>query len=299
METSLTVNAAVARPVLTRPSEVKALLEALGLRPSRALGQNFLVDANILALILESADITSDHFVLEIGPGLGVLTEALAARAAQVLAVEKDMRLESHLRERFAQSPNVTLRFEDALSLDWSELARAGLHRLVSNLPYSTGSAILAEFFLQPRATERAVVTLQLEVAQRLVAQPGSRSFGLLSVWAQAGYVPGLAKIISPTCFFPVPEVRSAVVLLKSRDAPCCPPEAKPLFAEITKRAFGQRRKQLKAIFSSRNSAAPDNAVREALDAVGVDLSLRPEAVGAELWGAAAALLCSRWKKKK
>jgi 16S rRNA (adenine1518-N6/adenine1519-N6)-dimethyltransferase len=280
---------------LTRPSEVRRLLAELGLRPSQALGQNFLVDAHILAAIVEAARVASDDVVLEIGPGLGVLTEALAARARRVLAVEKDRRLEPHLRARFAGVANVDLRFGDALDLNWNVLADSGVTRLVSNLPYATGSAMLAKLFRQVRGPARLAVTLQLEVARRLTAGPDSRDFGLLGVWAQADHDAAVVKVISPTCFYPAPDVRSAVVVLERRSPGFCPPEAKPLFFALTKRAFGQRRKQLKAIFSGRGPAAAgspaDAEVLRALNALGVDPTLRPEALGSETWAALAVAL--------
>lgn len=278
--------------VLTRPSEVGRLLNLLNLRPSRSLGQNFLVNAHMLALIVEAACIGSEDVVLEIGPGLGVLTEALAARARQVIAVEKDKRLEWHLRTRFAASPNIVWHFCDALDLNWPELMQAGVSRLVSNLPYASGSAILAELFKHGFGPERMTVTLQLEVAQRLVATPGNRGFGLLSVWAQADYNAAIVKVISPTCFFPAPNVRSAVVVLERKEPVLCSLNARRLFWILTKRAFGQRRKQLKSVFSGRVAAAADfpsdTDILAALNKLGINLTLRPEALGVDVWAALA-----------
>lgn len=281
--------------VLTRPSEVRRLLGAMDLRPSRAFGQNFLVDANILAVIMEAARVGADDDVVEIGPGLGALTCALAKSVRSVLAVEKDRRFETHLRERFASVANVVFQFGDALKLDWTRLTRAGITRLVSNLPYSSGSAILAELFRHSSAPARLVVTLQLEVARRLTALPGSRDFGLLGVWAQAGYRASVLKTISPTCFYPAPDVRSAVVVLERRDGERPSEEAMRHFFAISKRAFSFRRKQLRTIFSGRGSGAgeerSDKEILSALEALGVDLTFRPEALDADTWVALAVAL--------
>jgi 16S rRNA (adenine1518-N6/adenine1519-N6)-dimethyltransferase len=272
-----------AHPPLFHPSSVRALLTQLNFQPSRVLGQNFLIDGNILRILVDAADPTPAETVLEIGPGLGVLTEALLARAGRVIAIEKDARLHAWLTQRFAAEPRLDLRLGDALRADLPALFAGGVNKLAANLPYSVGSRILMDCFMAARGPSRIVVTVQKEVADRLAAAPGGSDYGLLSVWAQVRYHVRLHKVIPRTCFLPAPEVTSAIVTLDRKAEDPLPAELARGFADLVKRAFSQRRKQLGGLLKN-----PDACV-----AAGIAPSARPEELAVADWIRLAAALAN------
>ncbi|MBN1669563.1 MAG: ribosomal RNA small subunit methyltransferase A [Kiritimatiellae bacterium] len=270
---------------LTRPSDVRALLAQAGISPRKALGQNFLIDANIVDIILAAADIGHGDCVLEIGPGLGVLTERLLATAQRVIAVEKDAALCAQLRARLAGRANIELICADVLRADLPGILAAGVTRVVANLPFSVGSRILVELTRAAARPPRIVVTVQREVAERMAAAPGSKDYGLLSVWVQIAYAVALRKHVSPACFHPRPAVWSTVVILAEPPGgvrPCVPAG----FHALTKAAFSQRRKQL----ANALGAAPPSvrvsgqAVHDALARLGLDPRARPGDLSPAQW---------------
>ena len=181
--------------------------------PKRRLGQHFLADRNILGVIERLGDVSSSDVVLEVGPGLGMLTEFLAERVRHVHAVEVDHTLAPRLKELFGQAANVTLLYEDALSTDVARLVPAPT-KLIANLPYSIATPLLVEGLDGMPGIERWCVMVQREVADRLVGQPGTRAYGAVSVLVQlttnrVGFHP-----VSRTCFRPPPNVDSALVAL-------------------------------------------------------------------------------------
>jgi 16S rRNA (adenine1518-N6/adenine1519-N6)-dimethyltransferase len=257
---------------LTRPSEVRALLAMMDFHPSRVLGQNFLIDANILNILLAAAALTHRDVVLEVGPGLGVLTEGLLNRAGRVVAVEKDGRLFQWLEKRFADFPTLGIMHSDILAVDLPALLAQGVTRCVANLPYSIASRFLVDLMGAPRAPERIVVTVQLEVAERFAAQPGTHAYGLISVLAQLDYEVAIHKRISPTCFWPAPEVTSAILLMTRRPAPIAPIHDRAAVLKLLKLCFSKRRKQLGSIL--RGEVAD---VEKVLATLGIPPAARPE----------------------
>ena len=233
---------------LTRPSEVRALLATMDFHPSRVLGQNFLIDANILNILLDAAELTHRDAVLEVGPGLGVLTEGLLNRAGRVMAIEKDGRLFQWLEKKFTDFPNLGIIHADVLDVDLPALLAQGLNKCVANLPYSIASRFLVELFGAARAPERIVVTVQLEVAERFAAKPGTHDYGLISVLAQLDYEISIHKKISPTCFWPPPEVTSAILLMLRRKTPAATVRDRAALLKLLKLCFSKRRKQLGSI---------------------------------------------------
>ena len=248
-------------------SEMRQILVRRDIQLTRSLGQNFLHDGNQLRRIVDAAELTKTDKVLEVGPGLGPLTELLLEKAGEVLAIEKDVRLVEVLRTRFnisegrvSQAPNqsqglaklVPPKFEllhdDALEFlkreqrDWSGW------KLVANLPYSVASPILVELAQSPQRPERMVVTLQLEVAQRLMAGADDDDYGVLTLLVQLDYEPREWFKIPSTCFFPAPDVDSACVVLRRRAKPLLAEEQRAAFVKIVKRAFSQRRKMMKKL---------------------------------------------------
>jgi len=255
-------------------SEMREWLAKRDIQLTKSLGQNFLHDAHQLQRIVDAAEVTKADRVLEIGPGLGPLTELLLERGGEVLAIEKDGRLVEVLRERFssqlsrapltpslsppdgervADSPGegesgaagFQLLRDDALEFirreqrDWNDW------KLVANLPYSVASPILVELAQSPHPPKQMTVTLQLEVAMRLMAQADDDDYGVLTLLVQLAYEPGSWFKIPASCFFPAPNVDSACVTLSRRERPLLTEEQQAAFVKIVKRAFSQRRKMM------------------------------------------------------
>ncbi len=223
-------------------SEMREILSAHDIQLTKSLGQNFLHDTHQLQRIADAAELTKADKVLEIGPGLGPLTELLISRAGEVLAIEMDKRLVAVLRERF---PQLNLLHDDALDFirreprDWSDW------KLVANLPYSVASPILVELAQCQRRPKLMTVTLQLEVAQRLMSKADDDDYGVLTLLVQLDYEPRGWFKIPADCFFPSPNVDSACVTLVRREKPLLPDEHRAAFVKIVKRAFSQRRKMM------------------------------------------------------
>ncbi len=266
-------------PRLTRPSEVRTWLTAQNFHPSKVLGQNFLIDDNILRILLETAALGPDDRVLEIGPGLGVVTQQLASQSRAVVAVEKDKRLGEHIANLFQGDDRLKLIRGDALDVDYRELvATHHLNKLVANLPYAVASRLLVELLKLEQGLERMVFTVQLEVAERICAKPDTADYGLLAIWSQLDYRARVAKKISRTCFLPRPQVTSAIVLMertRERRAALRQPR---LFDALIKQAFSHRRKQLGTSLANFDNSG------EALAACGIDARRRPETLSVEEW---------------
>ncbi len=238
-------------------NEMKAILAARGIRLTKSLGQNFLHDANQLRRIVDAAELSKADRVLEIGPGLGPLTELLAERAGQVLAIEKDARLVAVLRERFRPEPEpgaaTGLRIVHDDALEWLRRSAQdwGDWKMVANLPYSVASPLLVELALARRGPRRMVGTLQVETARRLMAKAGDGDYGLLTLLVQLNYEARGWFKIPAGCFFPEPEVESACVCLERRAEPLLGPERAPAFEAIVKRSFSQRRKMMRKLLQA------------------------------------------------
>ena len=237
---------------LTSPKEVKEWCLANGFKPNKTMGQNFLIDRNTLTAIVDAAleGIPPNSPILEVGPGLGVLTEELLKRGCRVTAIEKDNSLSARLKDALGEPADLTVIAGDALAvLDRNTINPSDYKALVSNLPYQAGTRILLEL-VQARAPESMTVLVQTEVAERLAAKEGSKARGLAGVWAQLDYDVKIVRKVPATCFWPRPAVGSSVIRLDrhERNANLTVEERK-LFHSLTKRAFSQRRKQLGSIF--------------------------------------------------
>ena len=266
---------------LTRPSEVRALLTQLDFHPSRLLGQNFLIDRNILNILLEAAALQPADAVVEVGPGLGVLTDALLARAAAVTAIEKDHRLAAYLRERFADRPGLALIHADILDCDFPALfPRPGL-KLAANLPYAIAARLLVELTAIPHPPALVAVTIQREVAARLVAAPSSDDYGLLSILIQRHYEIATVKHIAPSCFWPPPEVQSSISKLALRSAPLGGPADELALRDLLRHAFSRRRKTM-----ARSLRDLVDDPLPALAAAGIAPTARAEELPPEAWPA-------------
>ncbi len=258
---------------------MKQILATGQIQLTKSLGQNFLHDGNQLRRIAGAAELTKRDKVLEIGPGLGPLTELLVAEAGEVLAIEKDRRLVKFLQERFAGIGNLTLLHADALDhlrngqRDWSDW------KMVANLPYSVSSPIMVELAQAAGCPQRMVVTLQLEVARRLVAGAGDEDYGVLSLLAQLRYEAQGHFKIPAECFFPAPEVDSACVILGRRENLLLTPEDRSAFVRLVKLAFSQRRKMMLKLLKR---DWPVDRLEAAFESAGLSPQIRAEKVSLE-----------------
>lgn len=266
-------------------NQMRQILAERGIQLTKSLGQNFLHDSNQLRRIADAAELQPGDKVLEVGPGLGPLTEVLLARGAEVLAVEMDERLVRALRERFGaeagteQPPALNLIHADALAFLRREPRDWTAWKLVANLPYSVASKLLVDVAQLPQPPERMTVTLQLEVAQRLIAETDADDYGILTLLAQLRYAPVGIFRIQPECFFPVPDVTSACVTLRRREQPLLPAEQTRAFSRLVKIAFSQRRKMMAKLL---RQAWPKETIEAAFAALNLDLQIRAEKVSLE-----------------
>jgi 16S rRNA (adenine1518-N6/adenine1519-N6)-dimethyltransferase len=259
-------------------SDIRKILSERELRLSKSLGQNFLHDQNQVRRILAAAEAGPGDKILEIGPGLGPLTEALLQRGCEVRAIEKDQRLFDFLQQKFAAASRLQLLRDDAL--DYLKTHRSwGGWKLVSNLPYSAGSSILAELAQSDNPPERMAATLQSEVAARISAGAGSAHYGILGLLVQLRFQSAGSFKIPPSCFFPEPDVDSACVTLIRRPVPLLQPEWRPLFVALVKRAFSQRRKMM---FKLLKQNWPEARLAEAFRQLALPRQIRAEVVRLE-----------------
>jgi 16S rRNA (adenine1518-N6/adenine1519-N6)-dimethyltransferase len=251
-------------------------LKQFGVRPSRDLGQNFLIDSNILDVIAREAQLAGDDIVLEVGGGLGVLSEHLAPRARHVHVVELDRRLEPPLRDAVDPFDNVTLHFADAVKLDYAALDPAPT-KIVANLPYGVAATVILQTVVElPQAT-RWVAMVQREVGERLAAAPGSAAYGAPSVLAQLSCRVRVLRAISRKVFHPVPNVDSVLVGLE-RTAPPAPAPVRALVSA----GFAHRRKALPRALAF--AGHDRDGVRAALDAMDVPGDVRAERLAPAQW---------------
>ena len=242
---------------LTSPSQVKAWCIENGFHPNKVLGQNFLIDQNALKAIVDAGtegmrDVGRGIRVLEIGSGLGVLTEEMLKRGCAVTAIEKDPVLAARLAEALGNPEGLVVIEGDAL--DDSTIRRFDdsaipFDCMISNLPYQAGTRILLEL-VQAHELKSMTVLVQTEVAERLAAKEGSKMRGLAGVWAQLDYDVRIVRKVAPTCFWPRPAIGSSVVRLDRHDRNLAlSAEERRVFHRLTKQAFEHRRKQLGSIF--------------------------------------------------
>jgi 16S rRNA (adenine1518-N6/adenine1519-N6)-dimethyltransferase len=270
--------------------DTRALLREWSIRPAKQLGQNFLVDKGALRRIVEGAEIDDETLVLEVGAGLGALTELLCRQAKHVVAVELDKRLVPILHQVLEDAHNLTLVQGDILELDPASLvlaqsgARAGeslRYVVVANLPYYITSAVIRHLLeTQPRA-ERLVLTVQREVAERIVAEPGELSLLALSV--QLFGTPRVLFRIKPGSFYPSPGVESAVVRVDIRSTPELGENEMDAIFRLARAGFSQRRKQLRNSLSAGLQLSPTE-VASRLEEVGIEPRRRAQSLSIQEW---------------
>jgi 16S rRNA (adenine1518-N6/adenine1519-N6)-dimethyltransferase len=255
-------------------------LRAFGVRPNRELGQNFLIDDNILRLIGDAAELADGDVVLEVGGGLGVLSEFLAPRVAHLHVVEVDLRLEEPLHDALSAFGNTTLHLADAVKMDYAELEPAP-NKVVANLPYGVAATVLLKSIAELSRAELWVAMVQREVADRLAAAPGGKSYGATSVIAQLSCDVRFLRKVPRTVFHPEPNVDSALLVMRRR-APAPPPEV----VALVHAGFAHRRKALAGSLAL-TPGAPDgirDATRAALESLGHPADARAERLPPEDW---------------
>ncbi len=262
--------------------EWTTLLQMLGVRPSKGLGQHFLFERGIVDRMVRQAGIAAEDHVLEIGPGLGILTDALLRRAGHVTAIELDRRLADHLRGAFGSDPRFTLVEGNALHLATSDLFPAQQpFSVVANLPYAVGSAVVRHLLEQQHRPRRLAIMLQAEVAARMVAQPPRMS--ILTVAVQFYADARIAFAVPPAVFIPPPTVESAVAILDVRPDFRLPAAEHPPFFRIVNAGFRHKRKQVANSLAA-ELALPKAGVTAWLAATGIDPMRRAQTLTVAEW---------------
>lgn len=265
----------ILQPKIASRSVTNHILKAFGLRMSKKLGQNFLIDASIVQGIVDAAEIQPGERVLEIGPGIGTLTQGLAEAGAEVTAVELDKKLPAVLAETLKAYDNVTIVPGDILKVNIPEIMGEGPFKVAANLPYYITTPILMTLLERHLPITRMVTMVQKEVAERMIAKPGSRTYGALSVAVQYYTEPEIVLDVPPRSFIPAPEVDSVVIACKVRETPAVDVMDEKMFFRVVKAAFGQRRKTLSNAL--KGGGLPKEQVRDAMEAAGIDPTRRGE----------------------
>lgn len=245
--------------------QLTAALESIGMRPGRGLGQNFLLDGNLLDFIVRLGAPKTGETILEVGPGFGSLTRRLLKAGAEIYAVEFDHRIAEYLRKNL-DNPNFHLTEADACRVNYAELLGGKPFRTIANLPYSISTIFIARMLELPEAPESMFFMLQREMGERLCAEPDNKSYGALSVRTQFRYTVKLEKIVPPDVFFPQPEVDSAIVSFRRHDRYASEPELCRLLPGVVKNVFAQRRKQMGKVLGQYYGKEKAAAALEALN---------------------------------
>jgi 16S rRNA (adenine1518-N6/adenine1519-N6)-dimethyltransferase len=266
---------------------VRKMVAQYEIHPRKRLGQSFLEDKNIIRRIVALAEPAGDETVVEIGAGLGSMTEELAKMAGRVIALEVDQRLVGILRERFAGQDRVEVLQMDVLKYDFSSACPGGRIKVVGNIPYHISSPILFRLLDFRRSISLMILMFQKELADRITAPPGTKDYGIPSVLV-ARYTRATCELtVPPTCFYPVPDVVSSVLRITVRQEPSLPDEA--LFAKIVRAAFAQRRKTLWN--NLRHIGIPEEMVGRMFAGSGIDRTRRAETLSVEEFS----LLTTAW----
>lgn len=270
---------------LTSFNRLKDVIKRHGFNFSKSLGQNFLIDQNIVQNIIRGAELTSEDNVLEIGPGIGTMTESLAEVAKKVVAVEIDSALLPVLKETLADFANTEVVHGDILKIDVPSLLKERFEgkspKLIANLPYYITTPIIMLFLEERLPVSDLVVMIQKEVAERIYAKPGTKAYGALSIAVQYYADPTILMTVPKTVFYPAPNVDSSVLRLKVLDAPRYPVKDEKLFFRVVRAAFSQRRKTLLNTLSS--GLSMDKATVQAiLSSCGIESIRRGETLSLE-----------------
>ena len=274
-------------PTLGNPQNTIEILQKYQFSFQKKFGQNFLIDTHVLDKIIRAAEITKEDMVLEIGPGIGTMTQYLAEAAGKVIAVEIDRNLIPILSETLSMYDNVRIINEDVLKLDIRKLAEEENQgrpiKVVANLPYYITTPIIMGLFEGQVPVESITVMVQKEVADRMQTGPGSKDYGALSLAVQYYAKPYIVANVPPNCFMPRPKVGSAVIRLTRHDTPPVQVKDEGLMFEIIRASFNQRRKTLaNGLNNSSRLSYPQEVIAEAVEKLGKGPSIRGEALTLE-----------------
>lgn len=274
-------------PTLGNPQNTIEILQKYQFSFQKKFGQNFLIDTRVLDKIIRAAEITKEDMVLEIGPGIGTMTQYLAEAAGKVIAVEIDRNLIPILSETLSMYDNVRIINEDVLKLDIRKLAEEENQgrpiKVVANLPYYITTPIIMGLFEGQVPVESITVMVQKEVADRMQTGPGSKDYGALSLAVQYYAKPYIVANVPPNCFMPRPKVGSAVIRLTRHDTPPVQVKDEGLMFEIIRASFNQRRKTLaNGLNNSSRLSYPKEVIAEAVEKLGKGPSIRGEALTLE-----------------
>ena len=268
------------KPIIASPQVTQHILNRFKLRADKKLGQNFLIDENVVHQIVAAAELSEADTVLEVGPGIGTLTQGLAESKARVVAVELDTRLLPVLATTLNGYDNLRVVHGDILKVNIMEEVGAPSFKVCANLPYYITTPIIFALLEKRLPMERLVAMVQKEVAERMAAQPGGKEYGALSVAIQYYTEPKIAFIVPPTSFIPAPAVDSAVIVCKRREKPPVEVCDEGLFFRVVKAAFSLRRKMLSN--SLKNMGIKSEQVAKWLELAGVDGKRRAETLSLE-----------------
>ena len=280
-------------PTLGNPQNTIAVLQKYNFVFQKKFGQNFLIDGHVLDKIIAAAEVTKEDCVVEIGPGIGTLTQYLAEAARNVIAIEIDKMLIPILQETLADYDNVTVIHQDVLKTDLRELVREHNEgrpvKVVANLPYYITTPIIMNLFEGRLPVSSVTVMVQKEVAQRMQAGPGTKDYGALSLAVQYFAVPYIAANVPPNCFMPRPRVGSAVIRLTRHEKPPVEVDDEQAMFQIIRASFNQRRKTLvNSLHNSPQISKTKEEILRALEQMGLSQTVRGEALTLEQFGALA-----------
>jgi len=277
---------------IATPARTKAILDKYGFSFKKSLGQNFLIDTNILRNIVDYAELTEESGAIEVGPGIGALTEQLAKRSKKVVAFEIDQRLLPILDDTLSPYPHTKIIHQDILKANVKEMIDQEFQgikdiMLVANLPYYVTTPIIMKILEEKLPLRGIVVMLQKEVAERISAKPGTKEYGSLSIAIQYYTKAEVVMIVPKTVFVPQPNVDSAVIRLTIRDTPTVTVKNEEFFFKVTRASFAQRRKTILNNLSSQleNGKEKKEQIIEALKEADIDPSRRGESLSIEEFG--------------
>lgn len=277
----------MAEPALGNPQNTIEVLKKYNFTFQKKYGQNFLIDTHVLNKIIRAAKIHQDDFVLEIGPGIGTMTQYLAQAAGQVTAVEIDRALIPILEDTLSEFENVRIINEDVLKLDLRKLAEEATGgkpiKVVANLPYYITTPIIMGLFEKHVPIESITVMVQKEVADRMQAVPGTKDYGALSLAVQYYAKPYIAAFVPPNCFMPRPKVGSAVICLSCHETPPVQVKDENLLFKIIRASFNQRRKTLaNGLSNASDLSVPKEIIKEGIEKIGKGTGVRGETLTLE-----------------
>jgi len=257
---------------------IRKELREYGIFPKKSLGQHFLIDRNILNRVVRTAQISQEDVVLEVGPGLGEMTLALARKAKSIVAVEIDLNLVEILKKKLTDFPNVDVIRGDILTLHFrkSDFPKGQRMKVVGNLPYQISTPLLFHFIELKDFFSTLTLMLQKEVAERLVASPGNKTYGPLSIFTQLFLDLSIRFFVKPSAFFPPPKVDSALVHMEWREKPLVEIEDEKWFKKVVKGCFNYRRKTLVNALKHSSLSFPAG-FEERIEKIGIDRQRRPE----------------------